>query len=345
MRALLSYLPSKINNDYGNGVYASILPKILNELGYIVDYIDWKDTTWKRNQDYDLFIGHGGHNFEYVYNQLNADARTTYAKTIYFSTGFYWQLFNFLELQRLDDLNRRKGASLQPDRLIRVPEDFALSYSDGIITLGNQITKESYSKFPNVYAVGGSITNLRYDGLDTKDYFNSRKHFLFYSGPGNVHKGLDLLLEAFIGTDLHLHICQVIEPQFKQVYFKELTKYDNIHVYGKINLGSMLFVELAKMCNWIISATCCEGCPSSVLECMQYGLIPVIPRNASVDIDSFGINLNVNEIKNIIIGLSNMIVDECRYRAMQSQKKIEMDYSPSAFVNKFKKAIEGIING
>jgi len=335
-RALLSYLPDKVQDlsEYelpGNRMLANYIPRALNEMGYIVDYIDWKDTKWKRNNDYDLFIGHGGYNFEHVSRQLDS------TKQIYFSSGFYWQLFNYLELQRFEALRRRKGKELIPDRLIRISEDYALYKSDGIITLGNRITAESYSKFPNVHSIGGLPQQTIWD--KEKDYHSGRKHFLFFAGDGNVHKGLDLLLEAFAGTNLQLHICQKLEPQFKSVYFKELTECDNIHYYGKISLRSPLYMELIMMCNWIVSASCCEGCPNAVLESMQHGLIPVLTRNNSIDTNGFGVELNESYIRDIVMQISNMDIDECRYKSYMSRKKIDTDYSPLSFTSKFKDAV------
>ena len=56
-----------------------------------------------------------------------------------------------------------------------------------------------------------------------KNFDDARNNFLFFNGPGNVHKGLDLMLEVFTRVDQHLYIRQNIEPAFLKAYKKELT--------------------------------------------------------------------------------------------------------------------------
>lgn len=343
-RALLSYIPDKMKenapgHEYklsGNQMKALYIPRALNELGYIVDYMDWKDTNWKRTKDYDLFIGHGGYNFEYVAKQLEN------TKIIYFATGFYHKLFNQLEADRFDDLEKRRGARLPPDRMIRVDEEPALMLSDGIICLGNQACADSYSKFKNVVPVGSLPVQSDWDRFEEKDYAKGAKHFLFYSGDGNVHKGLDLILEALAGTDLHLHICQRMNQDFEKVYENELAL-PNIHNHEKILLNSLAYKNLVMLCNWIISATCCEGCPNAVLESMAHGLIPVVPYNASVDVDNFGFILPLDKIRETVLKLSRIEPDEARFCSEMAQDKIRTYYSPMPFLERFKEAVRQIV--
>jgi len=337
MNALLSYLPGKLSTRpdhemFGNQLYANYLPRVLIELGYVVDYIDWQDTTFKPAKHYDLFIGHGGYNFKQM---AHAD------KNIYFSTGFYWREFNRLEAERFDNLERRRGVRLQPDRHIETDEESALQMADGIITLGNKVTRASYADFMNVYAIGGMTAQAGQD-LSQKDYDKGRKHFLFYSGDGAVHKGLDLLIEAFAGTDLHLHICQDLPIPFVNVY-PELED-GNIHYHRKIDIHSEMFKRLVNLCDWVISATCCEGCPSSVMECMTHGLIPVATRNVGIDMQAgfymFGIVEDIRENINLV---STWDTKETQIFSEENQSKAKNYYSPAAFSLRLKKAIEAIV--
>jgi hypothetical protein len=104
-------------------------------------------------------------------------------------------------------------------------------------------------------------------------------------------KGLDLLLESFVGSDLHLHVCQHLEGDFAEVYRKELTECPNIHVYGFVKMRSRAFRDLAMRCDWVISPTCAEGQPGAILECMAHGLIPILSREANIDVGSWGVSL------------------------------------------------------
>ncbi len=339
MNVLLSYLPRKISNKpdaelFGNQLYANYLPRILKDCGYEVDYIDWQDTSFKPSKPYALFIGHGGYNF------------TKYAphasKSIYFSTGFYWKEFNRLEDERFEALYQRRGVRLQPDRRIETDEESALKMADGIITLGNEVTRASHEDFKNVYAIGGMTAQVGQD-LGKKEYEAGRKHFLFYSGDGAVHKGLDLLIEAFSGTDLQLHICYRGDMIFENVYHQEL-ELPNFHYYGKVDIHGDKFKELINLCDWIISATCCEGCPSSILECMVHGLIPVVTKNASVNMSLFGFYIldNIEHIKDFVAEVPKYDNKTLQVLSIEAQGKSQTYYSSAAFSLRFKEALEAI---
>ncbi|MBN1106649.1 MAG: glycosyltransferase [Deltaproteobacteria bacterium] len=348
-RALLSYLvtpllpPSALRDRtaFSNLGLAQQIPRALNELGYVVDIIRYDALDLRVSGRYDLFLGHGGINFEQISRQLSQDT-----KRIYFSTGVYWKEMNIRLAGRLYDLALRRGHLLHPDRKIEWSEEFATRTADGIICLGSQATVNTYAGFPLVLAINNATYPVTWPGWRAKDYDLGRDHFLFFSGPGNVHKGLDLLLEAFCGTKLHLHICQGIDPLFAGAYHHELTDFPNIHLYGHLPMRSRQFESLVDRCNWVISATCAEGQPGSVIECMGYGLIPILPESASLDIAEFGLQLNdchVNTIQCAILEASKLSVSKCRERSRMAMDKVSAEYSPDHFIASFKSRVQRIL--
>jgi hypothetical protein len=348
-RALVSYLispllPAEAERDrivFSNLGIAQYIPRALNELGYEVDIVAWDDKEWLPKHHYDVYIGHGGINFEHISRAL--PGATT---QIYFSTGIYWREFNIREARRIYELAVRKGHVLPPDRAIKFSEEYANQSADGIICLGNQNAVQSYRQFPLVIGINNAVYPHDRQGLDDKNFEQGRRHFLFFSGGGNLHKGLDLLLEAFVGTELHLHICQIIDPEFAEIYKDELTQHSNIHVYGHIRMRSEEFEQLTSQCNWIISATACEGQPGSVLECMADGLIPILSTGANIDLKNFGILLpdnNVADIRKIIVAASKMEVEKCRQRAKLTATEVRENYSPEKFNSSFKNAVQRIV--
>jgi hypothetical protein len=349
-RALLSYLPGPLlvpvsqrdRTMFSNLGIAQYIPRALNELGYEVDIIAWDDEDWLPDRRYDLFIGHGGKNFERISHALPADVTQ-----IYFSTGIYWREWNVREARRIYELAVRKGFVLPPDRAIRFSEEYANRRADGIICLGNRKTVQTYRQFPLVIGIHNAVYLYVRPKPETKDFLHGRRHFLFFSGEGNLHKGLDLLLEAFVGTDMDLHICQNIAPDFGHAYRYELTQCSNIHVYGHIDMRSEEFKRLTSLCNWIISATACEGQPGSILECMAYGLIPIIPAEANINLKQFGILLPENGIADMrkrILVAAGMDPMECRRRAMDAADEIREHYSPEKFNAAFQNAVKRIVD-
>ena len=348
-KALLSYLvfpllpiPSQRDKiQFSNLGIAQMIPQVLNELGYIVDIIQLDDLTYTFSTHYDLFIGHGGINYEYISKQLSDETLC-----IYFSTGIYWKEFNIREAERIYRLAKRKGYLLMPDRSICFSEEYANQRADLIICLGNQETIKTYNKFNNVIAINNAAYPVEWQN-DNKDYEKGSQNFLFFSGPGNIHKGLDLLIEAFARTNLHLHICQTIDEDFRKVYNYELTKLPNIHIYGFLPMRSKKFEELVSLCNFVISASCAEGQPGSIIECMGYGLIPILTKDSNIELDdNFGIlvsNTEIETFRNVITSVSQMSMDKCKNMSENVMQTVKEKYSPESFYKEFKSAVEKLL--
>jgi hypothetical protein len=156
---LLSYIvhPFFIPEDdpryfnHTNIWFARAIVQVLNQLGYSVDVIHYRDQGELPRQDYYLFIGHGGENFERICQQLRPATRK-----ILFTTTSYWQFNNHQEQARFADLEQRRGARLPYDRRIQHSEDAALRLADGVIGLGNPVTLRTYAGFDHVVMLNGA---------------------------------------------------------------------------------------------------------------------------------------------------------------------------------------------
>ncbi|MCL0037611.1 glycosyltransferase [Thermodesulfovibrionales bacterium] len=348
-RALLSYLVAplkcpKHKRDrvkFSNLGIAQCIPRVLNELGYVVDIVNYDNITFVPRRNYNLFIGHGGVNYDRIAKKLPSEI-----PQIYFSTGTYWKTWNAREKERFNALLQRRGVELPFDRVISASEEYANRQADGIICLGNEYARETYRDFPLVLHLNNAVFPSEYN-FKHKDYEYGRNRFLFFNGPGNIHKGLDLVLEAFSKLrHSHIYICQHIESEFAKVYKKELNEYQNIHLCGWIEMRSHNFYEIVNKCNYVISATCVEGQPGSVIECMAHGLIPVISKEANIDVKKFGIILKENtieEIINVVNGLSQKSAEWCRKKSKLVLSEIAVNYSENHFLEAMKKAIQIII--
>jgi glycosyltransferase involved in cell wall biosynthesis len=347
--ALLSYLvlpllPPPALRDrvkFSNRGIAQEIPRVLNELGYSVDIVNYDNRSWFPVRPYDLFIGHGGINFEQISRRL--PERTV---RIYFATGIYWREWNAHNERRAVGLSSRRGVTLASYRAIENDEEYALDKSDGIICLGNRRAVETYSRLPRVIGINNAIFPVAWEGWRGKNFEEGRKHFLFFSGRGNVHKGLDLLLEVFAGTDLHLHVCQHLESDFADAYRRELTECSNIHVHGFVPMRSSKFYALAKRCDWVVSPTCAEGQPGGVLECMAHGIIPIISEETNIDIGEWGIPLPdccIDTLRSSLILAGRLEIDLIRKMAIEAVGITKKLYSIDNFRRNFRAAIEMIV--
>jgi len=348
-RALLSYIvhPFSIPRDdprflrHTNISHSKEIVRILNQLGYIVDVVDYRDTGFLPRKRYDLFIGHGGINFERIAQRLPDSA----AK-IYFSTGCYWKFHNEQELARFAALRERRGVDLPPDRLIRNSEEGALLAADGIIGVGNGFTRQTYAAFSPVIMLNSTVLVDDMDEGHDKEFDEGKANFLYFAGAGPVHKGLDLLLEAFVGLDQHLWICSGIDQRFAEVYSDELHNCSNVHLIGWIQPRSGRFYELMNTCNWVILPSCSEGQAHSVVECMNQGLIPLVSRACGVDVDNYGVIVDpctIEEISTVVSMLASYSAAQCREMSVRARKAAASDFSESAFADDMTNAIQHII--
>ncbi len=346
--ALLSYItapfrlkkPDYQQITFSNTGIAKSIVRVLNRLGYIVDVVEYTDTKFIPTKNYDLFIGHGGFNFRNVVGNLGK--RCT---KIYFSAGPYWRFWNRKEKERIDALRKRRNV-IYPYERLDVSEDKILRRCDAIVALGNKIVYDSYRDFPNVYTLNNAAYPDDHFEKTAKDFKKAKNNFLFFAGGGNVHKGLDLLLEAFKEIKAHLYICQTISPDFYRIYKHELEDYSNIHFVSWVSLRSPKYYEIVDKCTFLIYPSCADGSPGAVIESLHQGLIPILSKEATVDTDGFGITLKNNSVEEIIKTvnyLSYRSADWCRLMSKKTREVARKQYSETAFLQNLEKIIKKII--
>ena len=97
------------------------------------------------------------------------------------------------------------------------------------------------------------IKNSGYEFL-TPMHFSSKRpcSFLFIASHGQVHKGLDLVLESFASRPyLELFVCSMFgeEEDFCALYKRELYETPNIHPIGFVDIRGQLFRYIADRCS------------------------------------------------------------------------------------------------
>jgi len=157
------------------------------------------------------------------------------------------------------------------------------------------------------------------------------------------------LLEIFKELPyLHLHVCGSIdnEPKFKAIYYEELYNTKNIHTYGFINIQSKSFKGIVNKCAFTIFPSCSEGEPSSIINVMVYGLIPIVTNTAGIRIKDFGIEikeLTHENIKESVIKAANLSEDEIKKRSLKCANDTINDHSIKKFSYELKKALIDIL--
>jgi glycosyltransferase involved in cell wall biosynthesis len=314
------------------------------DLGYAVDVISAGDAgEFRPEQEYAFFVGHR-HNFDRIARLLPADC----VKVLHCDVA-HWLFHNTAGHKRALALQERRGVTLP---VLRLQEpNSAIEHADCATVLGNEFTIATYRHANKpLYRVPISTPAI-YPWPEGKDFNASRKHFLWFNSNGFVHKGLDLVLEAFASMpDYQLTVCgpigDPVEKPFERAYFDELYRMPNIHVAGWVEDGSEEFVQIAGRCIGVISASCSEGGGGSVISCMHTGLIPVVSHETSVDTQSFGFVLrdcSIESIAESVRSLAGLPEEDLRGRARAAWEYARANHTREKFAEEYRKVALTII--
>jgi len=256
------------------------LARAVSEMGYNVDAIEFNERRPLVRRDYDLVIDIHPREHPIYEGHLAKGARR-----IAFITGSNPTFSNAAERARLADLMGRRGVGLMPRRTVPPFPKAVLESFDSMITFAGRDALATYSDFslPPVYP----LVNSGYDDVQpTEPERRDPTRFLFMGSVGQVHKGLDLLLEIFAKErDLSLVVCSMYEGErdFARAYRDELSKTPNIHGAGFMDLKSAAFRELQASCGAMILPSCSEGQSGCVTAALSFGIPCIASGICGVD--------------------------------------------------------------
>lgn len=255
------------------------------------------------------------------------------------ATGCHWWIHNKAERDRIDALRQRRGVSLQPRR--QVAPNRAAEIADEITILGNKHTIGTYA------FAGKRITRIpissayEFHWPENKNFEEAKRRFLWLGSHGMVHKGLDLVLEAFAAApELELTVCgrPEKEPDFFAAYERELTQLSNIHLRGWVDLGSPEFREIAATHGTIIYPSSCEGGGGAVIHCLHAGLLPACTPASSVDLGDFGVSVGgstAEAVQRAAETISSMAGSEMEQRSRVSWEYVRNSHTRSMFATNY----------
>lgn len=284
-----------------------LIARTFLDLGYDVDVIDYGNRQFVPGKHYDFFVS-ARTNLEVISGRLNRDCTII----AHLDTSHY--LFN-------NQAAYARALSLRDRRSVACPSIRIIEHNRAIecahygVVLGNETTMNTY-RYAGTRLYPLPVPSSLDFEFPEKDYAGCRKHFLWFGSAGFVHKGLDLVLEAFSGMpDLHLHVCGPIEEdrEFCDVFRRELFHTPNIHTIGWMDIGSSAFREIARNTAALVYPSCAEGQAGAVVVCLRAGLIPVISRESGLDIEGIGVMLQdcgIGEIRNQVKRIASLPEEE-----------------------------------
>lgn len=327
------------------------------EAGYAVDAIHWTNTGFEPDGPYDVLID-PRLNLERLGPRLDALRDGGCLKVLHAETAHH-TFHNPAQDARRAALRERRGVELPPER--RLEENRALEHADAITLVGNHFTASTYASDGPLSAIGKPIFRVplsnafEYPYPEERDLATARRRFVWFGSGGLVHKGLDLVLEAFAGLpDLHLTVCGPVdrEPDFEREYWRELYRTPNIRTEGWVDAApGGRFQRIARESVATVYPSCSEGGGGSVITCMHAGLIPVVTSEASVDVaPERGVlvgDVTVEGIRRAVTGLAERPAGELEAMARAAWSHVRKHHTRETFARDYRWVVgelEGLLD-
>ncbi len=310
-------------------------------LGYRTDVIHWTNVDFVPASPYDVFV-----DVRLNLERLAPLVGDECVKIQHIETAHH-SFHNPAQLARLEALAERRGARIRPQKLLE--ENRAIECADHGVAVGNDFTLGTYAFAGKpLHRVPISVP-FEYPTPEGKDFATAKKRYIWFGSGGLVHKGLDLVLEAFSGMpDYHLTVCGPIhmERDFEAEYARELYDTPNIETTGWVDVSGGDFRSLCERSLGVVYPSCSEGGGGSVITCMHAGLVPLVTREASVDLVDFGLEIpdaSVESVRDTMATLSAKPIDELRRQALAAREHVRGHHTKASFARDHRRVMESIV--
>ena len=302
------------------------------EMGFRVEVCNWDDINYIPPDDTKIAID--------IHSNLERWKLPKDCIKVLHATGAHWSFQNEAESIRLDGVKIRRGVQLIPRRTAAPSR--GTDVADHIVILGNEFTEQTFRFAVKPMTRVPISSAYEFPFPESRDYEMARKNFLWIGSYGMVHKGLDLVLEAFAEMpDLQLTVCGRPEKEedYFRLYEKELKDTPNIHFHGWVDMASSEFSKIALTHASVVYPSCSEGGGGSVIHCMHAGMIPVCTREASVDLNDFGVLIregSVSAVQEAVRKVASMSALEVGDRARASWEHVRAIHTREQFRNNYR---------
>jgi glycosyltransferase involved in cell wall biosynthesis len=310
--------------------------------GYAVDWINYHNDVFEPSTHYAFFID-TRRNMQRLAPKLNVDC----VKIMHINTS-HMLFHNAAGARRLLELQQRRGITLTTG-LYEFP-NLAFEHCDCATLSGNSVAAETFAYLQKPIFKLPVTAPAEFDWSEDKDFEKCRNNFVWFGSRGLVHKGLDLVLEAFAGMpDCRLTVCGPISsaPEFERAFKRELYDTPNITTLGWVNVAGDRFREVLQNSVGLVYPSCSEGQSGGVVTCMFGGLIPIVSRESGVDVaDEFGrmlSNCSVDEIRRVVQEVKALPAAQLKQMAFRAWQFAQDHNSRSAFLAAYDDAVNGIM--
>lgn len=353
------FVNEKLIDSYthANNWQVKELVRQLHDRGFFVDVVDRSYSSFSPSDDYDLFIGLAGCGSGRLFGTLARNLKK--AVKIGYLTTSHPRDFDDRNSLRYDWFAMRTG--VYPERMRsnsseveKLSDDLAEADYMFIVGEENTFSYRSYEKFldKRMYSLYPSTKpGLKYEHCWVTQ--RDRNRFVCFVGNGFIHKGVDLLVEAFLRMPgLSLTICgPSSERAFFDFYLKKIKRSSNVEYFGFVAVGSKKFYDIASSHSFVILYSSSESLATSVATMMRVGLVPVVNYETSVDVSECGVLIGSRQddqdsaIRSICVSAqlaSNFSDDEYKnlvYRTLDRSQK----FTQTSFCKSLDEALTNVL--
>ena len=316
-----------------NAWEVTVMAQAFLDLGFRVEVCHYHDDKYIPPKDCKVVVD--------IHGNLERWQLPAGCKKIQHATGPHWLFWNHAELSRLISVRERHGVALRPQRQVKPSR--GVEVADEVVVLGNEFTRETF-------LFGGKpVTRIpissayEFEWPGGRDFEKAKKKFLWVGSYGMVHKGLDLVLDAFAGMpELELTVCGRPEKEadFYRLYEKYLRHTSNIRLHGWLDMASPDFLEIARTHAAVIYPSSAEGGAGSVIHCMHAGMMPICTTEASIDLGDFGVNVetaSVESVQKACRAVASMSTGEVENRARGAYEHARREHTRDKFQENYRK--------
>lgn len=347
-RCLLIYIiqpfQKEVDKSHQNFWQVKEMARIIGNKSYIVDVAYYQYKYVSLHHKYDLVVGLIPRGIDIYTKHMNSGC-----KQIAYLTSMNLSVTSGNEEKRIEECFQRRGVRLKPRRFAGYIEQ-RIEQFDGVWYIGNEFNFQSYSHFKMPPSFRIRNTGYVFPWADP-NIVRDPHCFMYFGSAGQVHKGLDLLLELFAEEikDCTLYVCGSFarEEDFVKEYHKELYETSNIIPIGHVNIETPQYEELSKICAYSIMPSCAEGSAGSVLTNMSAGIIPLVSKECGFEEEEV-ITLpdcKKETIKSYIVEYSKKNQEWLKVYSLKSIQIVKEYYGNSAFTKSVEEALDGVLGG
>jgi glycosyltransferase involved in cell wall biosynthesis len=311
------------------------------DLGYNVDVVSARNKSFVPKKDYSVVV-----DLRRILQRIAPLLDERCVRIMHLDTA-HIVFSNAAGSRRLLALQRRRGVTLTASRF--EPPNLGIEHAHCATIHGNEFPMLTFGYARKPIFRLPIVPTVELPWPVGKDFDACRNRFLFLSSQALVHKGLDLVLEAFADMpECHLTVCGPVdsEPDFVEAYRRELYETPNIETIGWVDVAGPRFREITERCIGLILPSCSEGGSVSTVDCMHAGLIPIVTYETAVDVGDFGSVLkgdSVDHVKDAISRIASLPSSELEGRSREAWSHARSVHSRERFSAAYRNTIERIM--